>query len=83
MLGLGVVLWFAKEVTEADLQKGLGIALLIGAASGLIVPDMGTTSGILRSNWWLALPIYAILGVANAYLVFQKPKQLRRYNSAI
>jgi hypothetical protein len=76
MLGLGVLLWFAKDVAEADLQRGMGIALLIGAAAGLLVPIMGPTSGSLHSNWWLAMPIYTSLGVANAYLVFQNPERL-------
>ena len=76
VLGLGVLLWIVKDVAEADLQKGMGIALLIGAAAGLIVPAMGPTSGILHSNWWLAILIYTSLGVANAYLVFQNPQKM-------
>jgi hypothetical protein len=76
MLGLGLLLWFAKEVTDANLQKGMGIALLIGAAAGLFLTVMGTTAGILRANWWMALLVYAILGLAYGYLLFQKPKQL-------
>ena len=75
-VGLGVLLWFAKDVAEADLQKGMGIALLIGAAAGLIIPAMGPTSGILHSNWWHAMLIYTSLGVANAYLVFQNPQKM-------
>ena len=66
LLGLGVLLWFAKDVAEADLQKGMGIALLIGAAAGLLVPAMGPTSGTWHSNCWFALLIYTSLGVANA-----------------
>ena len=76
MLGLGLLLWFAKDVTEVNLQKGMGIALLVGAAAGLVITVMGTTSGILRANWWMAMILYAILGLANAYLVFLKPRQL-------
>lgn len=76
MLGLGLVLWFAKDVTDANLQKGMGIALLVGAAAGLLITLMGTTSGVLRANWWLALVVYAILGLAYGYLLFQKPKQI-------
>jgi len=76
MLGLGLLLWFAKDVTEENLQKGMGIALLVGAAAGLVITVMGKTSGILRSNWWIALVLYALLGVAYAYLVFVKPKPL-------
>ena len=78
MLGLGLLLWFVKDVTEGNLQKGMGIALLIGTAAGLIITVTGTTSGILRANWWVAMVVYAILGLAYAYLVFLKPNQLRQ-----
>ena len=76
MLGLGLLLWFAKDVTEVNLQKGMGIALLVGAAAGLAITVLGTTSGILRSNWWIAMVLYIMLGLAYGYLLFQKPKQL-------
>ena len=76
MLGLGLLLWFAKDVTDANLQKGMGIALLVGAVAGLFITVTGTTSGVLRANWWMALVVYAILGLAYGYLLFQKPKQL-------
>jgi hypothetical protein len=76
MLGLGLLLWFAKDVTDTNLQKGMGIALLVGAVAGLLITLMGTSSGVLRANWWMALIVYAILGLAYGYLLFQKPKQL-------
>jgi hypothetical protein len=78
MLGLGLLLWFAKDVSEAELQKGMGIALLTGAAGGLIGPVMGGSSDALSANWWIAMVVYAILGLAHAYLLLQKPKQLTR-----
>jgi hypothetical protein len=76
MLGLGLLLWFAKDVTEANLQRGMGIALLVGAAAGLVITVLGTTSGILRANGWIAMVVYAILGLAYAYLVFLQPRPL-------
>ena len=76
LLGLGLLLWFAKDVNEANLQKGMGTALLVGAAAGLVITVMGTTSGILRANWWIAIVVYTVLGLAYAYLVFQKPKKM-------
>ncbi len=76
MLALGLLLWFAKDVSEANLQKGMGIALLVGALAGLAITVLGTTSGVLRANWWIALVVYAILGLVYVYLLFQKPKQL-------
>ena len=46
MMGLGLLLWFAKDVAEVNLQKGMGIALLVGAAAGLVITVNGTISGI-------------------------------------
>jgi uncharacterized membrane protein YfcA len=74
MLALGLLLWFAKDVVDLNLQKGMGVALLVGAAAGLIITVAGTASGILRTNWWLAVVIYVLFGLAYAYLVFMKPK---------
>jgi hypothetical protein len=78
MLGLGMLLWFAKDVTEVNLQKGMGIALLVGAAAGLVITVMGTISGTLRENWWIAMVLYVILGLAYAYLLFLKPRQVKQ-----
>ena len=74
MLALGVLLWFAKDVTEENLQKGMAIALMVGAAAGLMITAVGTTSNILRSNGWIAMLVYLLFGLAYAYLVFMKPK---------
>lgn len=78
LLGLGLLLWFAKDVTDENLQKGMGIALLVGAVAGLAITVLGTTSGVLRSNWWIAMVIYLLLGAAYAYLVFLKPFRLNQ-----
>jgi uncharacterized membrane protein len=73
ILALGLLLWFAKDVTEENLQKGMAIALMVGAAAGLVITLVGTTSGILRSNGWIAMVVYLLFGLAYAYLVFMKP----------
>jgi hypothetical protein len=64
MLGLRLLLWFAKDVADVSLQKGMGIALLGGAAAGLLITVPGAISGVLRANRWIAAVVYAILGVA-------------------
>jgi hypothetical protein len=74
MLALGLLLWFAKDVSEENLQKGMAIALMVGAAAGLIVTAVGTSSNILRSNGWIAMLICLLFGLAYAYLVFMKPR---------
>jgi hypothetical protein len=74
MLALGLLLWFAKDVSEENLQKGMAIALMVGAAAGLIITAVGTTSNTLRSNGWIAMLVYLLFGLAYAYLVFMKPR---------
>jgi hypothetical protein len=74
MLALGLLLWFARDVTEENLQKGMAVALMVGAAAGLIVTAVGTTSSVLRSNGWIAMLVYLLFGLAYAYLVFMKPR---------
>jgi hypothetical protein len=74
MLALGLLLWFAKDVNEENLQKGMATALMVSAAAGLIITVVGTTSNILRSNGWIAILVYLLFGLAYAYLVFMKPR---------
>lgn len=75
MLALGLVLWFAKDAQEA-VQRGIGIALIVGALAGLIVVLIGTlsSSAVIRSNGWIAMLIYLLTGVGSAYLVFLRPR---------
>jgi hypothetical protein len=74
LLTLGMLLWFAKDVSEENLQKGMATALMVGAAAGLVVTAMGATSNVLRSNAWIAMLVYLLFGLAYAYLVFMKPR---------
>jgi len=63
MLALGLLLWFAKDVTEAGTQRGMAIALLVGAVGGLIVTFLGMTSRVMRSNGWFVMVIYLLFGL--------------------
>jgi hypothetical protein len=74
MLALGLVLWFAKDVTDEAVSRGFGIALLVGALAGLIITIIGTVSGTLRSFGWVAMLVYVLFGLAYAYLVFLRPR---------
>jgi len=74
MLGLGLVLWFAKDVTDVSMQKGMGIALLVGAVTGLIVTMLGTfaSHAVIRTNGWAVMLVYLIFGLGYGYLLFLK-----------
>lgn len=74
MLGLGLVLWFAKDVKDASVQKGMGIALLVSAVTGLIVTLFGTfaSNAVIRANGWAVMIVYVVLGLGYGYLLFLK-----------
>ena len=74
LLALGLLLWFAKDVTDEGVLRGMGIALLIGDIAGLVVAILGTVGGTLRTNGWLAMVVYALFGLGFAYLVFLRPR---------
>ncbi len=74
MIAGGLLLWFAKDVNEASLQKGMGIASLVGAIAGLAMSVVGISTGILRSNGWMAIIAYVLFGLGYAYLLFLKPR---------
>ena len=74
MLGLGLVLWFAKDITDAKMQQGIGLALLVAALSGLIVTLLGTFAAraVIRTNGWAVVLIYLVFGLGYGYLLFLK-----------
>jgi hypothetical protein len=74
MLGLGLVLWFAKDVPDLSVQKGMGIALLISAVTGLVVTLLGTfaSHAVIRANGWAVVLVYLIFGLGYGYLLFLK-----------
>jgi FtsH-binding integral membrane protein len=74
MLGLGLVLWFAKDVSDVSIQKGLGIALLVSAVTGLVVTLLGTfaSHAVIRTNGWAVMLVYLVFGAGYGYLLFLK-----------
>jgi len=75
MVALGLVLWFAKDVDESA-QKGMGWALLISMAIGLVVSIAASVSSkaVIRSNSWIPIVIYVLLGLGYAFMLFMKPR---------
>ena len=74
MVALGLLLWFAKDIPSETVQRGMAIALLVGAVAGLVVTLIGATSGILRANGWMAILVYVLFGLGYAFLVFMQPR---------
>ena len=73
LLHVGLICWFARNVSDGTAQRALIVASLIGQAFGLIVALMGTLSGVFNAVGWSAVAIYLLLGLGYAYLQFMKP----------
>lgn len=76
LVTVGLLLWFAKDISDEQVQKNLAMALLAGAVLGLIVTVIGVSpvSGVIRSNGWAAMLGYLVFGLGYAFLVFLKPR---------
>jgi drug/metabolite transporter (DMT)-like permease len=72
MLALGLLLWFGKDVASDALQRGMAIAMLVGALAGLFVTALGAFTGTMRSNGWMAILAYVLFGLGYALLLFFK-----------
>lgn len=72
MLALGLLLWFAKDVASETMQRGMAIAMLVGALAGLFVTVLGAVAGTLRSNGWMAILVYVLFGLGYALLLYFK-----------
>ena len=76
MIAIGLVLWFAKDVSDPAAQRGIGIALLVSAVIGLIVNVIGISpaSGVIRNNGWMSIIVYVLFALGYAFMVFMKPR---------
>lgn len=76
MLALGLLLWFAKDVADANLQKGMGISLLVATIAGLVISVIGisSASGVIRSNGWIIVLLYALFALGYGFLAFLQPR---------
>ena len=77
-LVFGLVMWFVRDVSDASVQRGLGISLLIGAVVGAVLSGLGMSGmdgfGVIRANGWIPLAIFGLGVLSYAFMVFLKPK---------
>ncbi len=70
MLALGLLLWFVKDVSNEAMQRGMAIAMFVGALSGLVITALGAFTGTLRTNGWMAIIAYFLFGLGYALLLY-------------
>ena len=76
LFGMGLVLWFAKDVADEKVQRNLGIANLIISVVGLGLSLYATLAknAVLRTNVWAPILLFLLGGLAYGFLLFIKPK---------
>ena len=74
LLAVGLLAWFAKNISDEAAQKGLVLALFISSLAGLVMSVIGMATGTVRTLAWLAIVIYLVFTLAYAFLLFLKPK---------
>jgi len=75
----GLVLWFAKDTTDAKAQRNLGIAMLVVSVVGFVLSIVGTMDGskVIRANVWVPIALFALSGLGYAFMIFLKPKMVQ------
>jgi hypothetical protein len=76
MFGLGLVLFFAKDVSDEKAQRNLGIANLVISVVGLGLSLYATMAGnaVLRTNVWVPVVVFLLGALAYGFMIFLKPK---------
>jgi len=73
LIGIGLICWLARNVTDPGAQRAIVLAQLIATVIGIIVAAMGTISGVVSAVGWSAVVIYLVLALGYAYFQFAKP----------
>lgn len=72
LIGVGLICWLARNVTDPGSQRAIVLAQLIATVIGAIVAVMGTISGVANAVGWSAVVIYLLLALGYAYFQFAK-----------
>jgi hypothetical protein len=79
MFGLGLVLFFAKDLADDKAQRNLGIANLVICLVGLGLSLYATmaSNAVLRTNVWVPIVLFLVGGLGYGFMIFMKPKMVQ------
>jgi hypothetical protein len=69
LIAIGLVCWFARDVTDALARRAIILAVLISDIIGVIVSVQGTLAGVMSAVGWTAAGIYLLLALGFAYML--------------
>jgi hypothetical protein len=75
LAALGLLLWFAKDASEEQVQRNMAMGMLGGTVLALIVTVLGVAlDGVIRSFGWLVIVIEIVFGLGYAFVIFVQPR---------
>lgn len=74
LLTLGLMFWFAKDVSDERLQRNFSAVGLIGSILAVVVTIIGITKGVLSINSWIPVVVETVFGLGYAFILFLKPR---------
>ncbi len=73
LIGLAVLDWFARNVTDPEAQRAVVLANLVSDGVGFVVVLLGQLAGVANALNWSTVAIYLLLVVGFGYVQFAKP----------
>jgi Ca2+/Na+ antiporter len=74
LIAIGLVTWFARNVTDKEAQRAIMTGLLISDVIGFIVVLLGMLSNLMNALGWVAAGLYLLLALGYGYFRFLKPQ---------
>jgi hypothetical protein len=75
LASLGILLWFAKDASEENVQRNMGYAMLAGTVLALFVTVIGVTmDGVLRSLGWVVILVEVAFALGYVFVLFLQPR---------
>lgn len=75
MIALGLLLWFTKDVEDANIQKGMGYAMFASSLLGLVVSIIAVAiDGVIRNYGWIVIVVYILFALGYGFLLFMQPR---------
>jgi hypothetical protein len=73
LIGIGLIAWLMRKVTDASAQRAVVIGFLITDVLGLIISLIGTLSETMNSVGWTVVVLYLLLTIGYTSILFKKP----------
>lgn len=72
---LGLLLWFAKDAADENVQRNMGYTMLGGTVLALFVTILGVAvDGIIRNFGWLVIVVEVVFGLGYVFVLFLQPR---------